>query len=60
MKTGFHVAILDDEAEITVLLEQYLRSHGFRVSTHQDGGALLSTMKADPADLVLLDLGLPG
>ncbi|MDN4591817.1 DNA-binding response regulator [Xenophilus aerolatus] len=60
MKTGFHVAILDDEAEITVLLEQYLRSHGFRVSSHQDGGSLLSTMKADPADLVLLDLGLPG
>ncbi|MDQ8017075.1 MAG: response regulator transcription factor [Bordetella sp.] len=60
MKTGFHVAVLDDEAEITALVEHYLRSHGFRVSTHQDGGSLLSTMRADPADLVLLDLGLPG
>lgn len=60
MKTGFHVAVLDDEAEIAALLEQYLRSHGFRVSTHQDGASLLDAMRADPADLVLLDLGLPG
>lgn len=60
MKTSFHIAVLDDETEITTLLEHYLRSHGFRVSPHQDGGSLLSTMRADPADLVLLDLGLPG
>lgn len=60
MKAGFHVAVLDDEAEITALLERYLRSHGFRVSTHHDGASLLSTMRTDPADLVLLDLGLPG
>lgn len=60
MQPANHIAVLDDEIEITLLLAEYLRSHGFRVSAVNDGPALMDLMASDPADLVLLDLGLPG
>jgi len=55
-----HIAVVDDEIEITVLLGRYLESQGFRVSRLHDGAALLRLMTTDPPQLVLLDLGLPG
>jgi len=55
-----HIAVVDDETEITVLLGRYLESQGFRVSQLHDGAALLRLMTTDPPQLVLLDLGLPG
>ncbi|RZA18739.1 MAG: response regulator transcription factor [Lysobacteraceae bacterium] len=55
-----HVAVLDDEVDITQLLAGYLQAQGFRVSQVHSGRALLSLMASDPATLVLLDLGLPG
>jgi two-component system, OmpR family, response regulator len=58
--SGVHVAVLDDEPEITRLLAHYLQAHGFRVSELHTGAALMSLMQADAAALVLLDLGLPG
>lgn len=60
MKSAPHIAVLDDEVEITQLLANYLPSHGFRVSQVHDGEALIHLMDEDPADLLLLDLGLPG
>ena len=55
-----HVAVLDDEVDITQLLATYLQVQGFRVSQVHSGRALLELMARDPAALVLLDLGLPG
>ena len=60
MNAALHIAVLDDEAAITKLLADYLQSYGFRVSQTHDGAALLRLMRADPPQLVLLDLGLPG
>ena len=60
MNTAVHIAVLDDEAEITGLLANYLQSQGYRVSQTHDGISLLKLMAADPPQLVLLDLGLPG
>lgn len=60
MKSAPHIAVLDDEADITQLLANYLPAHGFRVSQLHQGEALIQLMERDPADLVLLDLGLPG
>ncbi len=57
---AIHLAVLDDEVEITQLLAGYLRGHGYRVSTLHNGRALMALMACDPAALVLLDLGLPG
>ncbi|MCE4557093.1 winged helix-turn-helix domain-containing protein [Roseateles cellulosilyticus] len=55
-----HVAVLDDEVDITQLLATYLQVQGFRVSQVHTGRALLDLMASDPPQLVLLDLGLPG
>ena len=55
-----HIAVVDDEADITRLLAGYLGGRGFRTSELHSGRALMALMSADPPDLVLLDLGLPG
>jgi two-component system, OmpR family, response regulator len=55
-----HIAIVDDEADITLLLGNYLQGHGYRVTQLGDGRALMALMAVDPPALVLLDLGLPG
>jgi len=60
VNTALHIAILDDEVDITQLLANYLQSHGFRVTQLHSGQALMTLMPADPPALVLLDLGLPG
>ncbi|MDM4767830.1 response regulator transcription factor [Pelomonas sp. SE-A7] len=55
-----HLAIVDDEPDITQLLGNYLQAQGFRVTPLHSGRALIDMMREDPPDLVLLDLGLPG
>lgn len=60
MNPATHIAIVDDEAEITLLLANYLQAQGFRVTQLHDGAALMTLMAGDPPALVLLDLGLPG
>ena len=55
-----HIAVVDDEADITALLAGYLQRHGYRVTPLHDGHSLSGLMAADPPALVLLDLGLPG
>jgi two-component system, OmpR family, response regulator len=58
--TTVHLAVLDDETEITELLANYLTQQGFRVSQLHSGPALMELMASDAPALVLLDLGLPG
>jgi two-component system OmpR family response regulator len=55
-----HIAILDDEVDITQLLSNYLESRGFRATQLHSGRALMALMPIDTPALVLLDLGLPG
>jgi two-component system OmpR family response regulator len=55
---SIHLAVVDDEPDITRLLATYLQGHGFRVTQLHAGDALYALMAADPPALVLLDLGL--
>ena len=55
-----HVAVLDDEPDITQLLASYLQGHGYRVTQLHRRLDLMALMAADTPQLVLLDLGLPG
>ena len=60
MNQALHIAVLDDEVDITQLLANYLRGQGFRVTPVHSGRSLMALMPVDPPALVLLDLGLPG
>ena len=58
MSSSTHIAVVDDEPDITLLLANYLKGHGFRISQLHSGAALFELMAADAPALVLLDLGL--
>jgi two-component system, OmpR family, response regulator len=60
VSTTAHIAIVDDEIDITELLADYLVNQGYRVTQLHAGRALMALMPVDPPALVLLDLGLPG
>ena len=60
MTSATHIAVVDDEPDITSLLANYLQGQGFRVTQLHSGRALMATMATDAPSLVLLDLGLPG
>ena len=60
MSLHAHIAIVDDEPDITRLLATYLQAQGFRTTALHSGAALMALMPQDPPALVLLDLGLPG
>jgi two-component system, OmpR family, response regulator len=58
--SAVHIAVLDDEVDITLLLANYLQSQGYRVTQLHNGAALMNLMRSDLPALVLIDLGLPG
>jgi DNA-binding NtrC family response regulator len=52
------ILIVDDDRSIRRTLEKFLGGEGYEVTTAQDAPGALAA--ADAADLLLLDLGLPG
>lgn len=60
MESPDHILIVDDDAEIRRLLEEYLAANGFRVSTVRDGRAMWANLDRARPDLIVLDLMLPG
>jgi len=54
-----HVVLVEDDALVRKLLEKRLIAAGWRVSALRDGRGLTVHMKQYPADLILIDLGLP-
>ena len=52
--------MVDDDPEIRSLVQEYLQGEGFRVTTAQDGAQMRSVLEKDPANLVILDVRLPG
>jgi two-component system KDP operon response regulator KdpE len=53
------ILLVDDELPILRAVTPLLRSRGFEVQSAVNGGNALAEMAADPADLVIVDLGLP-
>ena len=54
------VLVVDDDASVREVLELYLTRAGFGVRAAGDGPQCLAAMAAAPADLILLDIMLPG
>lgn len=57
MKT---IAVIDDDVYIGDLLQELLRREGYRVLRAYSGTEALLLLKTEKADLILLDLMLPG
>jgi len=60
MSDNGHILVVDDQQEICDVVREYLTSEGYRVSTAHDGTAMRRVLSQTPADLVILDLMLPG
>ena len=54
------VLVVDDDHTVREVVVSYLRAGGHRVIEVEDGESALAAMRARPADLVVLDLMLPG
>jgi CheY-like chemotaxis protein/class 3 adenylate cyclase len=55
-----HVLVVDDTPQNVKLLADVLTAEGYRVSTAVAGAEALAAIAADPPDLVLLDVMMPG
>lgn len=59
MTTGT-ILVVEDEASIRRIIQTYLENAGFTVYCVHNGPDALSHFRQNPADLVILDLNLPG
>ena len=55
-----HIVVVDDDDDIRSSLAKYLRKHGFRVSVAANGEELNQVLSTANADLLVLDIMLPG
>jgi len=58
--TQDHILVVDDDPEIRTLLQSYLEKNGLRVTTVGDGHGMWLALDRSRADLIVLDLMLPG
>jgi DNA-binding response OmpR family regulator len=54
------IYIADDEVNICNIMKSFLIKEGFQVQTFYDGSKLLDAFKKHPADLLVLDIMMPG
>ena len=55
-----HVVVVDDDYDIRTSLAKYLRKHGFKVSVAAHGGELDQILSTTNAELLILDIMMPG
>ena len=55
-----HLLVVDDDAELRELTQEYLRQQGFNVATVDSGESMDAYLSANDVDLLILDLMLPG
>jgi DNA-binding response OmpR family regulator len=53
------ILVVEDDPDIAELIRHYLQKSGHTVQMSATGGGVVSKLRADPADLVILDLTLP-
>ena len=60
MEKAPHLLLVEDDAEIGVLVSRFMTDHGFRVTRTPDGRQLERIMSQGRVDFVVLDVMLPG
>jgi two-component system cell cycle sensor histidine kinase/response regulator CckA len=54
------ILVVEDEPLLCELVGQTLKRHGYKVTTAGDGGAATHLARANPPDLVITDVVMPG
>ena len=54
------ILVADDQADVLEALKLLLKGEGFEIDEAADGQAALDRVRADPPDLVFLDMNIPG
>ncbi len=54
-----HIFVVDDDANIAELLQLYFEKEGFKVSTFNNGSAVLGAVKKEAPSLLVLDIMMP-
>ena len=57
---GHTIYLADDEKSIRELLHSFLTSDGYEVRSFESGDALRAAFQQEPAELVILDIMMPG
>lgn len=60
LATDAHILVVEDDAEMRVLMVRVLRQNGYRVTGVRDGREMWETLNHAAVDLILLDVMLPG
>ncbi len=60
METKKRIYIADDEQNIREAIQTFLENDGYSVEAFGTGDSLLESFKTAPADLVILDVMMPG
>jgi two-component system OmpR family response regulator len=60
MPSQEEIIVVDDDDSVRDAAAEYLHKHGYCVRTAADGAALDRALEQGPADLVILDLMMPG
>ena len=60
LSSGKRVLVVEDEANVAEVVSRYLQRDGYETTVVRDGESALEIMRTDGADLMVLDLMLPG
>jgi DNA-binding NtrC family response regulator len=60
MSTGPNILLVDDEERFRQNLQKMLRAHGLTVTAVGSGEQALAALAAQPYDVILLDMRMPG
>ncbi|MDQ0512090.1 response regulator transcription factor [Ancylobacter amanitiformis] len=53
------VLLIDDDVDLTTLLQEYLTEEGFEVTATEDGRAAIALAVANTVDIIVLDIMMP-
>src|SRR5688500_114520 len=57
---SLRILIVEDHDDLADALRANLRAEGYQASVASDGRQALATVRADPPDIIVLDIGIPG
>ena len=60
MAVSAEILVVDDELDLREMVAEYLARQGFHVRTAMDGEAMTARLQEKSADLVILDINMPG